>query len=650
MISGWSPFKSRFIMPRFLPMARTMLMLGSIAVLCGANAATALAQGNDDALFGLAKVHAFHLDLTAAEYQKMQPPPSMKFPGFGPKQPGPKEPDKDAADRHKSAGAFGTEFPWVKAEFSTDGKTFKNVGVRYKGNFTYVASAQILRRPLKIDLDHFDDNAPRLHGQRKLNLGNGVTDAGRAREALAFAVYRAAGIPASRTAYAELTLTVPGKYNKELVGLYTVIEQVDKTFLKAHFKSAKGLLLKPENLRGGIEYLGEDWARYEDKYRPKYEGTKEHQKRLIAFARLIHKADDAEFRKEIGSYLDLDAFVRFVAADALMANLDSYLGFGHNFYLYLRPDTNQFVFMPWDLDLSMGMWPMAGPPEKQIDLSIEHPHLGQNKLIDRLFAMKDVKEKYTKALKDMSATCFTKEKLLKDLAVIEQATKEPLAREKQAMADRKESGKGPFAGIVGQGLPLATFVERRVDSVQAQLAGERKGYVPAGMGFGPPGGGFPKGGPPGGFGPGNFLAKPLLAVLNTGKNGKLSKDEVSAGAKRFFKDADKENKGLLDEAQIGAGINAIVPRPKGFPPPPPGGVGMGNLMAGTIMKRADANKDGKVSLDEFVHAAEALFKEADKDQKGHLEESSIAAGLNLLFAPPPGFGPKPEQPKKEAGR
>ena len=46
--------------------------------------------------------------------------------------------------------------------------------------------------------------------------------------------------------------------------------------------------------------------------------------------------------------------------------------------------------------------------------------------------------------------------------------------------------------------------------------------------------------------------------------------EVVAGARKFFKDTDKDNKGMLDEAQIAAGINAIVPRPKGFPAPPPG--------------------------------------------------------------------------------
>ena len=39
---------------------------------------------------------------------------------------------------------------------------------------------------------------------------------------------RAAGVPAPRTAYAEVTLTVPGKFDREYLGLYTVIEQVDK--------------------------------------------------------------------------------------------------------------------------------------------------------------------------------------------------------------------------------------------------------------------------------------------------------------------------------------------------------------------------------------------------------------------------------------
>ena len=159
---------------------------------------------------------------------------------------------------------------------------------------------------------------------------------------------------------------MPGKFDKELVGLYTLVEHVGGPFLKEHFKNKKGLLLKPEGLKG-LDYLGEEWPPYEAKYRPKTDADKKQQDRLIAFTRLVNKADDEQFRKEIGSFLDVDGFLRYLAVNGLIASLDSLLGFGHNFFMYLRPDTNQFVFMPWDLDLSMGTWPVGGSPQQQFD-------------------------------------------------------------------------------------------------------------------------------------------------------------------------------------------------------------------------------------------------------------------------------------------
>jgi spore coat protein H len=433
--------------------------------------------------FGLTKVHEFHLELTAKEWANLQAVRGG-MPFGGPK----KQPEKPGAQRlefHKGASA---KFPWAHAEFTAEGKSFKNVGVRYKGNATFALSSGLLRRPLQIELDHFD-GGERFHGLRKLSLANGITDPARVREALAFAVFRAGGVSAPRTAFTKVTLTVPGKFNKEYVGLYTLIEHVGNPFLKEHFKSAKGVLLKPEGGRG-LEYLGEDWGPYEMRYRPKSEVSKEQKKRLIAFVRLVNKADDEQFKKEIGAYLDVDAFLRFLAVNALIVNLDSFLAGGHNFYLYLRPDTNRFVFVPWDMDVAFGVVPWLGPGDQQATLSVNHPHVGQNKLIDRLLAMKDVNEKYQKVLKDLSATCFTTEKLLADIDAIETATKEHRAAEKTAAAARLE-GMGTAGGLFAKALPLRDFVEKRTASVLAQLAGTSKGYVPV-MNAGP---GGAKGGP-----------------------------------------------------------------------------------------------------------------------------------------------------------
>jgi enterochelin esterase-like enzyme len=82
-------------------------------------------------------------------------------------------------------------------------------------------------------------------------------------------------------------------------------------------------------------------------------------------------------------------------------------------------------------------------------------------------------------------------------------------------------------------------------------------------------------------------------------------------------------------------VPMIVVMPNGFIRAPGGGAG--TALAGAIMKRGDSDKDGKVTLDEFLAAAKALFNEMDKDQKGVLDEKQLAEGFNrLLPAPPPG--------------
>src|SRR5262249_24947435 len=75
----------------------------------------------------------------------------------------------------------------------------------------------------------------------------------------------------------------------------------------------------------------------------------------------------------------------------------------------------------------------------------------------------------------------------------------------------------------------------------------------------------------------------------------------------------------------------IVPMIVVMPNGSPQGPRPGTVLAGTIMKRADSDKNGIVTREEFLAAAEALYKEIDT---GKLDEKQLASGLNRLMPAP----------------
>ena len=460
-------------------------------------------------VFGLDKIWQFHLDVSAKDYESMQPAAGKRGRGGpgGPMQPTAK-PANPNADVHMGSG-FGIEFPIVHATFVADGKSFANAGLRYKGNASYMASSRSVKKSMKVELDHFDENAARFHGLRKLNLNSGVMDPTKGArrwhlppsEPPEFRP-RARPTPKSRS-------RSPANTTTSISAFSLSSSKWTRRFLRTDSATIRAVLMKPERLRG-IEYLGEDWDAYKARYQPKHDPTPAEARRIIDFAKLVNQGSDEQFAKEIGSYLDVDEFLRFLGATAMLSNLDSLLTMGHNFYIYLNPMSNKLVFIPWDLDLSLAGFPMAGSPDQQLDLSLNHPYAGQNKLMDRLLAVKAINEQYQQILKELAAGAFSKEKLLADIDTIEKATKALKAKDAKAAAARTESGGGmgfgpPGGPMAGRTPDLKTFVEKRTASISAQLAGDSKGYSPTG---GRGGRGGRAGGPGGPGGPGGFMMRP----------------------------------------------------------------------------------------------------------------------------------------------
>ena len=429
-------------------------------------------DGNE--LFGLSKLHTINLELSAVEWKSLQVDMPSPFSRFFQSSNKSAEADTKQRDVHQGNNIA---FPWAQCNMTCLGKSHTNVGLRYKGNFTFMATQNKLKRSFKVELDHYNKEAPPLDGIRKFNLHAGVLDNTKVREALSYAVFRAAGVAAPRTAFAEVILNIPGKYEREYVGCYTLTEQVDKQFLNNHFQNNNGLLMKP--LVRGPEYFGETWSKvYIDRYGPSREPTVDESQKLIHFARLVNHGSPQQFNGEIESILDVEAFLKFLAVSALLVNLDSPLAMPQNYYLYLNPKSGKFIFFPWDLDLGMAAWPFGGSQEQQLNLSILHPHAGDHPLIDRLLAMPEMKERYLRIIRDAVKTWFSKESLHNDISLIEQTVKGSLAKEVKAVGARKEATSFGVMGLGMRAPDPRTFAEKRPALVMEQLAGKSSGYVP----------------------------------------------------------------------------------------------------------------------------------------------------------------------------
>lgn len=82
----------------------------------------------------------------------------------------------------------------------------------------------------------------------------------------------------------------------------------------------------------------------------------------------------------------------------------------------------------------------------------------------------------------------------------------------------------------------------------------------------------------------------------------------------------------------------------GRPPGPggpggPGGFGPGTFLAPQILEAADADGDGRLSIEEGTKAVERLIREIDADKKGSVDAETLGGAINRRLGPPPGVGP-----------
>jgi RNA polymerase sigma factor (sigma-70 family) len=435
---------------------------------------------NAQGLYGTTNIWLAHLSFTREQWKALELKRIGQMPNFD-------RPEglvflrNPKARRSGIVGVLGFEFDWTHANFELGGVSFTNVAARVKGN---VRSLYEPTRAYKVDLNKFAPGQ-KLGGLNELTFNSLPWDYSSLGEALAYEFFREAGVPAPRTAYAWLSASVTTQWEQKPLGLYLMVEPVDKQFAAERFGSKATPIFKPVTYNL-FEHLGDAWSAYAPIYDLKTKATLEQQRRVIDFARLVSSATDAEFAARAGDFLDLDEFARFLAAEVLLPSYDGILADGQNVYMYLDPRSNKFGLIPWDLDSAWGMFWIASKAEQE-RASIWHPWIGENRFIERVMAVEEFRRIYRSHLEDFVARLYVPERLRRRIDEIAGVIRDPIAAQSAFRLDKFDQavglkpvhsspGERPY-GFNRPAYEIKRFIDKRAESVRRQLDGKSRGMI-----------------------------------------------------------------------------------------------------------------------------------------------------------------------------
>ena len=281
----------------------------------------------------------------------------------------------------------------MPATLTVDGADHQLVGVQFKGNSSYNGPGD--KKPFKVDINAYDD-ANRVDGEKKFVLNNGFKDPSFLREKLALDLMNANGINAPRCTYAKLYL------NGNYWGLYMLVEAVDKTFLDQRFDDNEGNLFKGDPI-GDLKWYGPAPTGYYNRYELHTNEATNDWSDLIHAVDVVNNTPASAFADSIHARFKTQSLLRAWAANNLLVNLDSYLGSGHNYYLYHDSVSTEWRWVNWDVNEAFGNFQMNMSVAQLRNMPLDHigGSPGTRPLYERILGDPQLRSEYIAELCDL---------------------------------------------------------------------------------------------------------------------------------------------------------------------------------------------------------------------------------------------------------
>ncbi len=415
---------------------------------------------------------------------------------------------------------------YVRADFWFDGELVQDVAVRPKGNSSlkFVSESGSSRLSLKVDFNFFNDYRT-FRGLKKLNFNNGFRDPTFIRERLATELFEQMGMSSPRISHVDLWV------NGTHLGLYTQVEQVDKTFLRDHFEDEDGNLYKPLLPSAYLDWTEEDLLKQREKHAAMTQGeyyverdvnigggnldeiasafhghdltpvggdiqspvegprkyrydfidvmnlktneTKPNHETLFRLLEVLNDEPDKTFPEEIEKVLDVETALRYIAVCTVAGILDSYQGLGHNYYLY--EIDGRFTIIPWDMNEAFGVFNCGINNRGMIDFYIDEPTCGpvsERPLIERLLSHQPYLDSYHQYIRELLDGPFKISRMITRIdELVDQVYSFVESDELKFFST--EEFKLNLVRDIGNSPGLKTYIIKRSTSVRRQLEGEQ---------------------------------------------------------------------------------------------------------------------------------------------------------------------------------
>lgn len=318
--------------------------------------------------------------------------------------------DDNDLDRYNCEAILqvGDENGPVEGEFGY-GDTTANAAVQIRGQ----TSSQREQKSYKIRIK---EGMGEWRGQRTIALNKHIGDPVRFRNKLAYDLMK--GIPqmmSARTQFVHLYVkdeTEGGNGEFTDYGLYTQVEQINKTYLKTHGLDNKGYLYK-------INFF--EWLPYDEikpETDPDYDeeafeeyleikGNADNSKLI----ELIDKVNDYSIPIEeiVEEHFDMENMCCWMAFHILTGNYD--VG-SRNYYLYSPQNSDKWYFISWDNDSSFSRthYRLTDYTEGQ-SWERGYTQFMHIILFNRIFREEKYRDMLTDAVEDLRADYLTEEKI-----------------------------------------------------------------------------------------------------------------------------------------------------------------------------------------------------------------------------------------------